>query len=303
MVQTEIDIVYLWVDGDDRDWKEKRMKTYSAHKDEDMLDQYANVDGRFRNNSELLYSLRSLEKYYPECGNIYIVTDHQVPDFLEKNDKIHFIFHDEFMREDQLPTFSSKNIEASLVDIPGVSDTFLYLNDDVFFWPRFSIDDFLVNGIPQYFFVKNLSAPAGFPLPLEKVLKKYYPDYQITSEYSAHSPKIIVKKDFLDMKEEFGELFAVTQKEAFRTQEGVSLLADFFPRWMVYHGRGINAGEKGEYYRTSENFYEDMITNFPESHFFCINDTQDNDDKSFPSLQWIKEILHRVLPEKSSFEK
>ena len=35
--------------------------------------------GRFRDNDELRYSLRALERFFPEHGHVYIVTDAQVP--------------------------------------------------------------------------------------------------------------------------------------------------------------------------------------------------------------------------------
>ena len=43
---------------------------------------YANTNGRFRDNGELIFNLRCLEKFFPDHGQVYIVTDEQRPDWL-----------------------------------------------------------------------------------------------------------------------------------------------------------------------------------------------------------------------------
>jgi hypothetical protein len=92
-MNTPIDIVYTWVDGNDPSWKAKKESAFSKIQDISSLQLYANVNGRFRDNGELKYSLRSVEKYFPQVGNIYIVTDNQVPSFLKPHTKIHIISH------------------------------------------------------------------------------------------------------------------------------------------------------------------------------------------------------------------
>eukprot|EP00762_Andalucia_godoyi_P002468 ANDGO_02653.mRNA.1 Exopolysaccharide phosphotransferase SCO2594 len=97
---------------------------------------------RFRDNDELLYSLRSVEKYAPWVRRIYIVTNGQVPAWLNTDHpKIRIVSHEEiFVNKSHLPTFSSPSIEAHLHRIPGLSKKFLYLNDDIMFgsevWPE-----------------------------------------------------------------------------------------------------------------------------------------------------------------------
>lgn len=53
-----------------------------------------------------------------------------------------FFFQDIFQNHSHLPTFSSPAIETHIHRIPGLSQKFIYLNDDVMFgkdvWP----DDF-----------------------------------------------------------------------------------------------------------------------------------------------------------------
>lgn len=80
------------------------------------------------------YSLRSLEVNAPWIRNIYIVTNGQVPTWLDtSNPRVKIVTHKEiFTEQNALPTFSSPAIELNLHHIPGLSDYFIYFNDDVF---------------------------------------------------------------------------------------------------------------------------------------------------------------------------
>ncbi len=72
-----IDLVYLWVDENDKNWREKKSKYTTKSYNKDAVD-----DCRFVNNDELKYSLRSIEKYAPWINRIFIVTDNQTPEWL-----------------------------------------------------------------------------------------------------------------------------------------------------------------------------------------------------------------------------
>uniref|UniRef100_A0A9J7XAJ4 N-acetylglucosamine-1-phosphotransferase subunits alpha/beta n=1 Tax=Cyprinus carpio carpio TaxID=630221 RepID=A0A9J7XAJ4_CYPCA len=98
---------------------------------------------RFEDNEELRYSLRSIEKHAPWVRHIFIVTNGQIPSWLNLDNPLCAIMHsDLFQNQTHLPTFSSPAIETHIHRIPGLSQKFIYLNDDVMFgkdvWP----DDF-----------------------------------------------------------------------------------------------------------------------------------------------------------------
>uniref|UniRef100_A0A1B6CG05 LNR domain-containing protein n=1 Tax=Clastoptera arizonana TaxID=38151 RepID=A0A1B6CG05_9HEMI len=97
---------------------------------------------RFEDKEELRYSLRSLEKYAPWVRKVYIVTNGQIPYWLDlSNPRLTIVTHNTiFSNTSHLPTFSSPAIETHIHRIPGLSDKFLYINDDIFFgqdiWPQ-----------------------------------------------------------------------------------------------------------------------------------------------------------------------
>ena len=102
---------------------------------------------RYADNDELRYSLRSVEKFVPWVRKIFIVTNGQIPNWLNlDHPRIQLVTHQEiFTNKTHLPTFSSPAIESHIHRIPGLSKKFIYMNDDVFFgapvWP----DDFFTH--------------------------------------------------------------------------------------------------------------------------------------------------------------
>jgi len=101
---------------------------------------------RYRDSGELRYSLRSLERYAPWVRHVYLVTDDQIPNWLDVDSKrLTVVPHSAIFGKNRaaLPVFSSPAIEAHLHKIPGLSRRFIYFNDDVMLgaptWP----DDFV----------------------------------------------------------------------------------------------------------------------------------------------------------------
>eukprot|EP00002_Diphylleia_rotans_P001092 TRINITY_DN10607_c0_g1_i1.p1 TRINITY_DN10607_c0_g1~~TRINITY_DN10607_c0_g1_i1.p1 ORF type:complete len:1048 (+),score=167.37 TRINITY_DN10607_c0_g1_i1:41-3184(+) len=110
---------------------------------------------RYRDNQELKYSLRSLEKNAPWIRHIYLVTNGQIPSWLDLNNpKLTVVPHSEiFLNKSHLPTFSSPSIETHLHRIPGLSKKFLYFNDDVFLGNKVTVDDFYTEAHGQKVFL------------------------------------------------------------------------------------------------------------------------------------------------------
>lgn len=135
MQNDKIDIVYLWVDGSDKKWRETRNFWYDKINHKTV--EYANNlnDSLYRDNGELKYSLRSVFECAPWVNHIYIVTGfNQVPKWLNTNNpKISIVPHEKIMPENALPTFNSNAIDMCIPNIPGLSEKFIIMNDDTFF--------------------------------------------------------------------------------------------------------------------------------------------------------------------------
>lgn len=144
-----IDIVITWVDGEDPALKEKR-NTYLQQ--EGKVPNVSSKARRFSDNGEILYCLQSIKTHMPWVNAIYIVTDGQIPACVQNNasaisgikDKIRIVDHHEIFEgyEELLPTFNSLAIETFLWRIKGLSEKFIYLNDDIFFCGSVTPEDF-----------------------------------------------------------------------------------------------------------------------------------------------------------------
>lgn len=183
-----IDVVIAWVDGDDPKLIEKRQK-YLQGKDNALLRSarptlFASVD-------EIKYCVLSIFRFAPFVRNVYIVTDDQTPDIFDDVKKffpsrlgsIRIIDHKEIFKgfEEFLPTFNSISIGNMVWRIEGLSENFVYFNDDIFLIRDVHPDDWVINGKPV------IRGEWRFP-PYKKVVKN--------AIQSFFKRKILRAKDF-----------------------------------------------------------------------------------------------------------
>lgn len=153
----EVDVVYTWINKNDQ-WKDE-YDFYSKSIVEDNLGLYANDSARFDDHNELFYSLKSVRNYLPWIRNIFVVTNNllDLPDYL-KDCNINVVEHSSIIELEYLPTFNSHVIEANLHKISGLSENFIYFNDDVFVAKKLPKEHFFQsNGLASLFVAqKNL---------------------------------------------------------------------------------------------------------------------------------------------------
>lgn len=141
MNPNKVDIVLPYVNCNDENWVRdytRTLKCFSFPKE------------RFRSWNTLKYWFRGIDKYAPYVDNIILILarESQVPDWLDTN-KIRIVYHREFMPERYLPTFNSSAIESFLYNIEGISDKFIYFNDDMFLVNSTKLEDFFLDGMPR----------------------------------------------------------------------------------------------------------------------------------------------------------
>lgn len=100
----KIDLVYLWVDGNDKKWREAKKYWQEKESGTKKLDNESICEARWRDNDEFKYSMRSVAKFAPWINHIYIITCMgQRPKWLNtKNKKISVIDHTQIMPPDAL---------------------------------------------------------------------------------------------------------------------------------------------------------------------------------------------------------
>jgi hypothetical protein len=145
----KIDFVLPWVDGNDPEWLEKK-NLYDTSSEKN----YTNSKMRFRDWGTLRYVLRSIEQHAPWYNKIFLITEGHYPKWLDINhEKIVLVTHDElYIDKTHLPTFSSPSIEMNLPNLQGLSEHFVYLNDDTLIMHPIEKSRFFINGFPVDFF-------------------------------------------------------------------------------------------------------------------------------------------------------
>lgn len=138
-----IDVVIPWVDGGDPEWR--RSKRVHSGKEA-----YGDNEERFRDWDLLKYWFRGVEKFAPWINRIHFVTCGHLPAWLNtEHPKLHIVKHSDYIPDEYLPTFSSHPIELNMHRIEGLSEKFIYINDDSFIINTVKPDDFFDGAIPR----------------------------------------------------------------------------------------------------------------------------------------------------------
>jgi hypothetical protein len=308
----EIDLVYLWVDGSDPEWLKKKETFTGVPSGNSETD----TEGRYANNDELKYSLRSAEKYAPWIRQIFIVTDNQIPIWLNTNHpKVKVIDLTEIMPPEVLPSFNSNVIECHLYRIPGLSEYFLYANDDMFFNAAVS---------PDFFFAED-----GYPYVRlkRKILGKWHFKLKSMIVGLGHYGKILfdsmrlVEKKFgifysgiphhnIDgylrsdnqraVEEVFREEFEKSKLNRMRAFSDVQRVIFSYYMLAIGHAhlRYVTRNESSRILIYKHNFTEYINRYHPL--LFCLNDDQYVTNKQ---RQQVQPFLESLFPVKSPFEK
>ena len=310
----DIDLVYLWVDGNDPAWLAKKLACTGAFKEGTETD----CKARYESNDELKYSLRSAEKYVPWIRKIFIITDNQIPVWLDtSNPKIQIIDHRDIMPEVSLPCFNSSVIEYFLYKIPDLSEHFLFANDDMFINKSVSPDFFFnADGFPvvrlkrksfrrlQWFWRQNirkkeLLAYRQTIINASELVKKKYGIYY--NGLPHHNIDAYLKSDLQQVVEQiFKNEFQTRLANHIRNLDDIQRIVYLY----------VALAEKRGHLRFVSNRQSMFVKIHKESSYrklarycpvlFCMNDSQfpiDDDRKK------LKVWLQQRFPDKSSFEK
>ena len=128
-------IVFTWVNGSLPCYQKLRQR-YGGRA--------AVGTARDRTINELMYSIRSFEKFAPwHVGPVYIVTPGHIPYWLNtSHSRISVINQDTIIPRKVNPTFNTNAIVANFHHIPNLPDLFMYINDDYLFTRSVTPHDF-----------------------------------------------------------------------------------------------------------------------------------------------------------------
>uniref|UniRef100_A0A6C0BQ62 Stealth protein CR2 conserved region 2 domain-containing protein n=1 Tax=viral metagenome TaxID=1070528 RepID=A0A6C0BQ62_9ZZZZ len=279
-----VDVVYTWV-TDTLAHRQKRrtyLGTKKAPKD--------NGINRYSDHSELKYSIRSIYKFAPWVHAIYIVCDDdQRPAWLHRrseecNIPIYVIKHSTIIPIDHLPTFNSQAIEAHLHRIPGLSEHFIYFNDDMFLGNACTTDDFFTSeGRPRYYLhgstasriVPNMSKHAYAWFNNNRLLDHLF-GKRAKRPYPTHQAVAMLKSSFEAVwnHDVIRPHLERTSSSRFRETHNVYLIG-FLVYWNIQHrlaGQGRHRGMYLNYSDALNYHYALLRIELSKPVLFCIND-------------------------------
>ncbi len=296
--------VYLvcpWVDGDDPQLHADMRRLTSVP---DQLN-----PERTRDLYQLLrYSLRSVSMFAGWIRNVYIITRRpQVPEWLDlSNPRVNVVHHDELHGfAPYLPTFNSTAIESFVHAVPGVSDHFLFLNDDFLFGAPVVPEDFLTaEGKHRVY-----GTYFGIWLPF-RIYRKRWKIF--SSVHLEHCPRFVYKPFWEEMLEAHRKALHRTRSSRFRV--GSDLRMDrLYRMWMLgpkrKHAKAVKARELLRYHRFHriDNALEeqahvlDALTEM-RPKFYCLNDDQGEHPEA-RVCDRVRAFLEAYYPDPSEFER
>ncbi|GGY75656.1 stealth conserved region 3 domain-containing protein [Streptomyces omiyaensis] len=309
-----IDAVYTWVDGSDVNWLERKNAVLASMGI--VTEDAATSAARFRNRDELRFSLRSLDMYAPWIRNIYLVTDQQVPPWLDtRHPRVRVVDHTEiFGGEGSLPTYNSHAIESRLHHIDGLAEHFLYFNDDVFAArPIQPSLFFLGNGASKHFMSSN-AIPMGPALEgdeFSRIAAKNNRDLiqgmfgQTLVNSFIHAPHPLRRSVMADLETHFPDALRRTAHNRLRDPSDVSVASSLHHYFGYHTGRSvpgrISSGFVNVGLSEQVKKLNGLLASRPND-VFCLNDFHDGDVSEDEQDATLAAFLPSYFPIASQFE-
>lgn len=152
----KIDFVFPYVTDKDVEWRKIR-DSYLHESSDAKYSNFSEKDygtgiQRFRDVDMLKYMFRAIDNNLPFINNVYmlVMSESQVPAWVNRS-KIKVVLHKDFIPQEYLPTFCSNTIEMFLWNIPGLSEKFIYANDDMYVTTPQTVDKWFRNDFPVFF--------------------------------------------------------------------------------------------------------------------------------------------------------
>lgn len=329
MNNNPIDFVIPWVDSNDPIWQ----KDYAKHSNNPNI----LSNPRFRDWGVLHYWFRSIEQYAPWVNKIHFITYGHIPNWLNTDHpKLNVVKHEDYIDSKYLPTFSSHVIELNMHRIKGLSENFVYFNDDTFLINPIDESFYFINNTPRDACIFDTIIGRGdfehYLLNNVKIYNKYFnkksflkknllkvynlkyqkhlfknillsPWKEFTGFANFHLPQPFNKSTLEKVWEKEKQLLTKVTSNKFRCSTDVNQY--LFQIWQILEGNfypkningsGLNITPIKKNFNLISSLFNDKKTKV-----VCINDTEEIKDFS-SSKEFISSLFMNKLPKKSSFE-
>jgi Stealth protein CR2, conserved region 2/Stealth protein CR1, conserved region 1/Stealth protein CR4, conserved region 4/Stealth protein CR3, conserved region 3 len=303
----DIDVVYTWVDGSDERWR-RAFDHWSSQERRDRQADRDLVAGRYRDNGELRHSMRSLWFGCDWIRRIYLVTADQVPSWLDTDDeRIEVVSHREILPEHCLPTFNSHAIEAALHRIEGLSEHFVYFNDDVFVGRPLRPEHFFTSsGLPQVFLsdarVSGVDDPQQIAVDNAAMRGRQLlaRDFgRVAAFKPQHAPFALRRTLLDDLVKRYADDVEATMQHRFRRPDDLSIAAFLAGNYGLATGQAVTGSLTVEYVHLESarlSWHLDRLRLGRRFDTFCLNETETESTSRDRSAMLVSEFLAEYFP-------
>jgi UDP-glucose 4-epimerase len=228
----------------------------------------------------------------PWIRNIYIATDSPAPSWLAEHPRVRIVRSEEFFADPSvLPTHNSQAVESQLHNIPGLSEYFLYSNDDMFFGRPVGPDMFFSPGGLTKFIEATTRIGLGENDPRRSgfensarvnraLLRERFG--RVTTRHLEHTAAPLRRSVVEELEREFPDDFARTAAARFRSPTDISVTNSLYHYYALFTGRAVQKiGAKVLYVDTTTRKGLEVLDRLlvrRSFDFFCLN------DGSFPEV-------------------
>jgi hypothetical protein len=322
------------VDGNDPAWRQER-NSY-AEQERKGVD---NDASRFRDWGMLKYWFRGVEKFAPWVNKIYFVTWGHVPEWLNlDHPKLKVVKHSDFIPAECLPTFNSNVIEFYFHRIEGLSDKFVYFNDDCFLLNAVPPTRFFRNGLPCDLGAMTINIHNGMfgasVLLAKTLVNEHFDKKEVVAKHPSKWFNVaypcqsllnllcccIRPHEFVGfvnphlpqgyLRRTYDEVWAHCEKDLVRTcrhrfRDYGDIPHWLFRYWQVASGRFMpyNSLKDGRYYLVTDDNIQEVVDCIrrQKKKMVCLNDVETITD--FNKIrQQVTDVFEVILPKQSAFE-
>ncbi|MCL3861820.1 stealth family protein [Actinotalea sp. K2] len=311
-VDFEIDLVFSWVDGSSDEWQKARaarMQSYVVGEGDDS-------EARFRQVDELRYALRSVHMYAPWVRRVFVATDSPRPAWLAEHPRVTFVRSEEFFADPSvLPTHSSHAVESQLHHIEGLSEHFLYSNDDMFFGRPVEPSMFFSPGGVTKFIESptriglggNDAVRSGFENSARVNRGLLFERFgRVTTRHLEHAATPLRKSVLAEMEVAFAEQFAATAASRFRSSTDISVTNSLYHYYALMTGRAVvQDSARTRYVDTTSRAGLDQMQALLASRstdMFCLNDGSAPEVEADERAHAVRDFLARYFPFSAPWE-
>ncbi|MCC3297385.1 stealth family protein [Arthrobacter sp. zg-Y916] len=311
-IRFDVDLVFSWVDGSSPEYRARR----AALMENAVVGEGDDHEARYRQINELKYALRSVYMFAPWIRRIFIASDSPRPDWLADHPSVTFVPAVEHFRDPSvLPTFNSQAVESQLQHIPGLSEHFLYSNDDMFFGRPVGPDLFFSpGGITKFIEAStriglgaNDPERSGFENAARVNRRLLWERFgRVTTRHLEHTAAPLRKSVLVEMEAVFPEEFAATAASRFRAKDNISVTNSLYHYYALLTGRAVTQETAKVKYVDTTSYRGlksmDHLLAKRNKDLFCLNDGSFPEVSAEERTDRVTDFLEKYFPIKAPWE-